>query len=260
MTLSAGTRLGPYEILSALGAGGMGEVYKARDTRLNRLIALKLLPTAAAADADRRERFDREAQAVAALNHPNIVTIHSVDQADDQFFLTMELVEGHALEDAIPPNGLPLERLLSIAIPVVDAVAAAHQKSITHRDLKPANIMIGEGEQAGRIKVLDFGLAKLDESPLAAAAATTLPTKPITADGRILGTVAYMSPEQTEGKPIDARSDVFSLGVTLYEMATGERPFKGDTPVSTIASILRDAPPLITELKQTLPRDLALIV
>jgi len=261
VALTRGTKLGPYEIQSAVGAGGMGEVYKARDPRLNRLVALKVLPAMTAeADTERRERFEREAQAIAALNHPNIVTIHSVEQAEGQLFLTMELVEGRPLADTLPPNGLPLERLLAIAIPVVDAVAAAHQKGITHRDLKPANIMIGEGEQAGRIKVLDFGLAKLDESPLAAAAATTLPTKPITADGRILGTVAYMSPEQTEGKPIDARSDVFSLGVTLYEMATGERPFKGDTPVSTIASILRDAPPLITELKQTLPRDLALIV
>src|SRR5262252_1552310 len=215
MTLSAGTRLGPYEILSALGAGGMGEVYKARDTRLNRLIALKLLPTTAVADAERRERFDREAQAVAALNHPNIVTIHSVDQADDQFFLTMELVEGHALADAIPPNGLPLDRLLTIAIPVADAVAAAHQKGIIHRDLKPTNIMLGEGEHAGRVKVLDFGLAKLADAPAAAIGVTTMPTASITGEGLILGTVAYLSPEQAEGKPIDARSDLFSLGVLL---------------------------------------------
>ena len=161
MTLSAGTRLGPYVILSAIGAGGMGEVYRARDPRLNRLIAIKLLPATAAKDAERRERFEREAQAIGALNHPGIVTIYSVEQADGQFFLTMELVEGHALTEAIPRGGLPLDRVLRICIPVVDAVAAAHQKGITHRDLKPANIMIGEGEQDGRVKVLDFGLAKL---------------------------------------------------------------------------------------------------
>jgi serine/threonine protein kinase/Tol biopolymer transport system component len=262
VTLSAGTRLGPYEILSALGAGGMGEVYKARDTRLNRLIALKLLPAAAAAaaDADRRERFDREAQAVAALNHPNIVTIHSVDQADDQFFLTMELVEGHALAAAIPPNGLPLDRLLTIAIPVADAVAAAHQKGIIHRDLKPANIMLGEGEHAGRVKVLDFGLAKLADAPAAAVGVTTMPTASMTGEGLILGTVAYLSPEQAEGKPIDARSDLFSLGVLLYEMATGRRPFTGDTNISIISSIIKDTPQSVTEINPALPRDLARIV
>jgi len=260
VTLPAGTKLGPYEIQSALGAGGMGEVYKARDSRLNRLIALKLLPAGAAGDAERRERFEREAQAIAALNHPNIVTIHSVEPADGQFFLTMELVEGRPLADVMPSNGLPLERLLTIAIAVVDAVAAAHQKGITHRDIKPANIMIGEGEQAGRIKVLDFGLAKLADAPLAAAGVTGLPTKPITADGRILGTVAYMSPEQAEGKPIDARSDLFSLGVILYEMATGQRPFGGDTSISIISSIIKDTPSSVTELKPSLPRDLGRIV
>ena len=238
----------------------MGEVYKARDPKLNRLIALKLLPAAAAGDAERRDRFEREAQAIAALNHPSIVTIHSVEEADGQFFLTMELVEGRSLADAMPLNGLPLERLLGIAIPVADAVAAAHQRGITHRDLKPANIMIGEGEQAGRIKVLDFGLAKLGDTPLAAAGVTALPTKPITGDGRILGTVAYMSPEQAEGKAIDARSDLFSLGVVLYEMATGQRPFAGDTSISIISSIIKDTPKPVTEVKPSLPRDLGRIV
>src|SRR5262245_58598920 len=165
----------------------MGEVYKARDSRLNRLVALKVLPAAAAGDADRRERFEREAQAIAALNHPHIVTIHSVEQADGQFFLTMELVDGRSLADAMPANGWALERLLSIANPVADAAAAAHQKGITHRDLKPANIMLGEAEQAGRIKILDFGLAKLADASLDAGGVTALPTKPITADGRILG-------------------------------------------------------------------------
>ncbi len=242
----------------------MGEVYKARDPRLNRLVALKLLPAAAANDAERRERFEREAQAVAALNHPGIVTIHSVEQADGQFFLTMELVEGRSLADAMPPTGLSLDRLLKIAIPVADAMAAAHQKGITHRDLKPGNIMLGEGEHDGRVKVLDFGLAKLAEAPTAAAGATAiptaLPTTPITGEGRILGTVAYMSPEQAEGKPIDARSDLFSLGVILYEMATGQRPFTGDTSISIISSIVKDTPKSVTELNPALPRDLGRII
>jgi serine/threonine protein kinase len=146
LVLTPGSRLGPYEIVAAIGAGGMGEVYKARDPRLNRLVALKRLPATAANDTERRERFEREAQAVAALNHPGIVTIHSVEEADGQFFLTMELVDGRSLADAMPSTGLSLDRLLKIAIPVADAIAAAHQKGITHRDLKPANIMLGEGE------------------------------------------------------------------------------------------------------------------
>ena len=243
----------------------MGEVYRARDTKLNRLVALKLLPSSAASDTERRERFEREAQAVAALNHPGIVTIHSVEQADGQFFLTMELVEGRSLADAMPPEpGCRSSDLLKIAIPVADAMAAAHQKGITHRDLKPANIMLGEGEHDGRVKVLDFGLAKLAETPTAAAGATSLPTalptKPITGEGRILGTVAYMSPEQAEGKPIDARSDLFSLGVILYEMATGQRPFTGDTSISIISSIVKDTPKSVTELNPALPRDLGRII
>jgi serine/threonine protein kinase/Tol biopolymer transport system component len=260
MSLAAGARLGPYEILAPLGAGGMGEVYRARDPRLNRLIAIKVLPGAAATDAERRERFEREAHAIAALNHPNIVTIYSVEHADGQFFITMELVAGRSLAEMMPKSGLPLDRLLRIAIPVADAIAAAHQKGITHRDLKPANIMLGEGEHDGRVKVLDFGLAKLAEAPVAAAAATALPTAPITDEGRIVGTVAYMSPEQAEGKPVDARSDLFSLGVVLYEMATGRRPFTGDTSISIISSIIKDTPKSVTEVNAALPRDLGRIV
>jgi Tol biopolymer transport system component len=238
----------------------MGEVYKARDPRLNRLVALKRLPAGATNDPERRERFEREAQVVAALNHPHIVTIYSVDQASGQFFLTMELVEGRPLAEALPTGGLPLDRVLTIAIAVADAMAAAHHKGITHRDLKPANIMLGEGEQGGRVKVLDFGLAKLSDAPLAAVGVTAMPTAPMTGEGRILGTVAYMSPEQAEGKPIDARSDLFSLGVILYEMATGVRPFTGDTNMSIISSILRDTPKPITDLNPRLPRELGRII
>ena len=256
MFLSAGTRLGPYEIQSALGAGGMGEVYCARDPKLNRLIAIKVLREEFTADLQRRFRFEREAQSIAALNHPNIVTIYSVEEADGLHFLTMELVDGKPLGDMIVKGGLPLARILSVAIPLVDAISAAHQKRITHRDLKPANLMITAD---GRVKVLDFGLAKLMEQSPIEPAVSALPTS-LTGEGRIVGTVAYMSPEQAEGKPIDPRSDLFSLGVILYELATGERPFKGDTPVSTITSILRDTPRSITELNREMPSDLAKIV
>ena len=257
MNLTPGTHLGPYEIVAPLGSGGMGEVYRARDPKLNRSIAIKILPESTAGDAERRARFEREAQSVAALNHPNIVTIHSVEEADRVLFLTMELVEGKPLSEVIAKGGLPLPRILPLIIPLADAVSAAHQKGITHRDLKPANVMITPD---GRVKVLDFGLAKLVEPSPLATDVTALPTGVLTGEGRIVGTVAYMSPEQAEAKPVDHRSDIFSLGVMLYEMATGERPFKGETPASTISSILRDTPRSITELNQALPRDLTLIV
>jgi eukaryotic-like serine/threonine-protein kinase len=256
MAFAAGSRLGTYEILSPLGSGGMGEVYKARDPRLNRDVAIKVLSESVARDPDRVARFQREAQSIAALNHPNIVTIYSVEEAAGVLFLTMELVEGQPLDHLIGAHGLPLARLLQLAVPLADAVSAAHQKSITHRDLKPANVMVTND---GRVKVLDFGLAKLVQ-PSPSIDVTALPTRVQTGEGRIVGTVAYMSPEQAEGKPVDSRSDIFSLGVILYELATGERPFTGDTPVSTMTSILRDTPRTITEIRQTLPRDLALIV
>ena len=266
MPLSPGTQVGPYEIVSLLGAGGMGEVYRARDPRLKREVALKVLPDVAAADGDRRERFTREALAVAALNHPHIVTIHSVEHAGTAVFLTMELVEGRSLAEALPATGLPIERVLAIGIAVADATSAAHQKGITHRDLKPGNIMLGEGEQAGRIKVLDFGLAKVVDAQRGASGVSMLPTEapahtaPLTAEGRILGTVAYMSPEQAEGRAIDGRSDLFSLGVVLYEMATGQRPFAGDTNLSILSSILKDTPRSVTDIKPTLPSELGRIV
>jgi serine/threonine protein kinase/Tol biopolymer transport system component len=264
MPIPAGTRLGAYTVEAPLGAGGMGEVYRARDPRLQRDIALKVLPAIAAADADRRERFQREAHAVAALNHPHIVTIHSVEEADSTVFLTMELVEGRSLADVLTSDGLPVNRVLAIGIAVAQAMSAAHQKGITHRDLKPGNIMLGEGEHAGRIKVLDFGLARV-VAPHLVGGAASLPTAaagaaPITAEGHILGTVAYMSPEQAEGRAVDGRSDVFSLGVVLYEMATGQRPFTGDTNVSVVSSIIKDTPRSVTDIKPTLPRDLARII
>jgi Tol biopolymer transport system component len=257
MALTAGTELGHYRIVSVLGSGGMGEVYAAEDTRLHRRVALKLLPADMMADPDLRARFEREAHAVAALNHPNIVTIYAVEQADDVPFLAMELVEGKPLAHMIPRGGLPLDLMLKLAISLADATGAAHQRGITHRDLKPANIMVGAG---GHLKVLDFGIAKLRHAEPDAAGVTTFAAPGVTGEGRIIGTAAYMSPEQAEGKPIDHRTDIFSLGIVLYEMATGDRPFKGDTPVSTISSIVKDTPVPLTDINRALPRDLTRIV
>jgi serine/threonine protein kinase/Tol biopolymer transport system component len=248
-----------YRILGPLGRGGMGEVFVAEDTRLHRKVALKVLPALMAADPERRIRFEREAQAVAAINHPNIVTIHSVEEADGVPFLTMELVEGKALNEVMSSGPLSLDVLLKAGIAISDAIAAAHQRGITHRDLKPGNVMVTAD---GRIKVLDFGLAKLREAQIAGGGddVTRMPTTDITGEGRIIGTVAYMSPEQAEGKDVDQRSDIFSLGVILHEMATGEKPFKGDTNVSVISSILKDNPSSITELNPALPAGLSRII
>jgi serine/threonine protein kinase len=206
-----GQQLGAYQLSSRIGVGGMGEVYRAHDPRLGREIAIKVLPAAFAADRERLHRFEQEARAAAALNHPNIVTIHSVEELNGIRFLTMELLEGQPLSDVIPPGGLPLDRLLDVATPLADALAAAHAKGITHRDLKPANVMVGADR---RVTVLDFGLAKLHETSPVAGWATALPTVDMTGEGRIVGTVAYMSPEQAAGKPI-AKAIAERLRVTL---------------------------------------------
>lgn len=256
MAFDRGRTLGHYVIQGLLGAGGMGDVYAANDTRLKRRVAIKVLPDAVAHDESRRLRFEREAQSVAALNHPNIVTLYSVEHAEATMFLTMELVEGQSLADVIASRPMGLAQFFAIAIPLADAVAAAHQRGITHRDLKPGNVMV---TAEGRTKVLDFGLAKLVEAA-STDAVLTAATKPVTADGHIVGTTAYMSPEQAEGKAIDARSDLFSLGIVLYEMLTGERPFKGDSSVSVISSILKDTPRSITELNAGVSRELWQIV
>ena len=253
MELSPGARLGAYEIIALIGAGGMGQVYRARDTKLGREVALKLLADAVSTDAERRLRFDREARTLASLNHPGIVTIFAVEQAGEHQFIAMELVEGRPLSEVMGKGALELDRALGIAAQIAGAIAAAHKHGIVHRDLKPANVMIGPHD---RVKVLDFGLAKL-RAEVAGDGATLLPTKEITGQGRILGTVSYMSPEQAEGRAIDDRSDVFSLGVVLYEMATGERPFKGDTSLSVLSAILKDTPKPITDISPGLPRELA---
>ena len=250
-----GKTLAHYEILERLGEGGMGEVYRARDTKLDRDVAIKVLPPELARDPERRARFEREAKAVAALKHPNIVTIHSVEKADGVHFITMELVEGKTLGDVIPPAGFDVERLIDLAVPLSDAISTAHVKGIAHRDLKPANVML---DSDGRVKVLDFGLAKLFESDIETD--ETVAGTSDTGEGRILGTVAYMSPEQAEGKAVDHRSDIFSLGILLYQMATGEKPFKGETRMSTLSSIIKDQPPSVTDIDHRLPRHLGRVI
>jgi serine/threonine protein kinase len=251
-----GEMLNHYRVLEPLGSGGMGEVFAAEDTRLKRRVAIKLLPAAVANEPERRARFEREAQAVATLNHPGIVTIYSVEQSGGVLFLTMELVEGQTLDHLVTTRGLPPSRLLQVAIQLVDAVAAAHQRGIVHRDLKPGNVMIASD---GRVKVLDFGLAKLKENE-SQLGVTTLATEHRTAEGRILGTVAYMAPEQAEGKAVDQRADIFSLGVLFFELATGERPFKGDTGLSVLSSIIKDTPPSVSEIRADLPPELGRII
>jgi len=252
-----GTTLAHYQILDRLGSGGMGEVYLAEDTKLHRKIALKMLHAPDAADARRAERFTREAHAIAALNHPNIVTIYSVEEAGGLHFLTMELVEGKTLEALIPNDGLPLLELMPLAVALADAVSAAHAKGITHRDLKPGNLMVTANR---RLKVLDFGLARLEQAESQISLDVSMLPTQLTAEGRILGTVAYMSPEQAEGRPVDHRSDLFSIGIIMFQMATGRRPFTGGTAMATLTSIMRDAPPLVTDLNPRLPRELGRIV
>jgi serine/threonine protein kinase len=203
------------------------------------------------------QRFEREAKALAALNHPNIVTIFSVEDVNGIRFLTMELVEGDTLADIIPAAGFELGQFFDLAIPLTDSLAAAHQRGVIHRDLKPGNVMVNED---GRVKVLDFGLAKLRQEGVFDSEGRDLPTEQLTKEGRILGTVAYMSPEQVQGKGVDQRSDVFSLGVLLYEMAAGGRPFRGETPAELMSSILRDTPPRVTEIRDDLPHHLGRIL
>ncbi|MEX2660965.1 MAG: protein kinase [Vicinamibacterales bacterium] len=244
-----GSTLLHYRIVRALGSGGMGEVYAAEDTKLHRMVALKILPPAVAADPDRLARFQREAQAIAALNHPNVVTVYSVEEDTGIHFLTMELVHGQTLATAEAAGGLPLRRWLAIAQPLVDAIAAAHAQGVVHRDLKPSNVMLTSD---GRVKVLDFGLAKLQ--PRAEEANATI-TAGMTATNQVLGTPAYMSPEQAQGQPADHRTDIFSLGIVLYEMAAGHRPFTGDTSLAILSSILKDTPLPLAQVRPDLPPD-----
>jgi serine/threonine protein kinase len=247
--------LSHYRITVAIGAGGMGEVYRATDTKLNREVALKVLPPQMARDPRRLARFQREARAVAALNHPHIVMLHSVEEADGVHFLTMELIEGQSLDHVIPAGGLPVERIVEIASALADALAAAHEKGIVHRDLKPANVMVSN---EGRVKVLDFGLAK--EIHTANPTDTTMTSAGHTKVGAVMGTPAYMSPEQVSGRPVDHRTDIFSLGILLYEMATGRQPFTGTSSPELASAILRDTPAPVTDVRTDVPEELARII
>jgi tetratricopeptide (TPR) repeat protein/predicted Ser/Thr protein kinase len=249
-------KISHYRIVEKLGAGGMGAVYRAQDTRLRRSVALKVLPAEQSADPRRLERFQREAEAVARLNHPNIVAIYSIDEAEGVRFITMELVTGQELSRLIPKNGMTAREVFDLGLELASALAAAHELGVVHRDLKPSNIMLSE---KGRVKVLDFGLAKLlIERP--DTDLSQLPTPEVTGSGLIVGTVPYMSPEQVRGLPIDHRSDIFSLGVVLYEATTGRRPFRGDSQAEVTSALLRDQPRSITELRPDLPAQLAQII
>jgi TolB-like protein/tetratricopeptide (TPR) repeat protein len=254
VTLSAGQEIGHYRLVEKIGEGGMGVIWKALDTELGRDVALKFLPESLAGDAERLARFKREATTLARMNHPNIVTIHSIEESGGVRFLTMELVEGQTLSDCIPEGGMGIARLLELAIPLADALSSAHERGITHRDLKPANVMVDDD---GRVKVLDFGLAKVrqDRGSLDASRSET----GVTREGDLVGTIRYMAPEQLDGQPADARSDIFSMGVILYEMATGGRPFHGAGLASLMSSILNDDPPPMSGTREDLPGDLGRI-
>jgi serine/threonine protein kinase len=254
MAIASGFKLGPYEIISPLGAGGMGEVYKARDTRLDRIVAIKVLPASVSADSKLKIRFDREARTISNLSHPNICALHDIGHQEDLDFLVMEYLEGETLANRIAKGPLPLEQVLQYGIQIADALDKAHHQKIIHRDLKPQNIMITKSG----VKLLDFGLAKWND-PKTPGSESELTTRDrsLTSDGLVVGTLQYMAPEQLEGKEVDERADIFALGATLYEMITGERPFSGTSQASLIASILSAepkrisaAPPLLDHMVQ----------
>jgi Tol biopolymer transport system component len=256
MAISSGTKLGPYEIVSPLGAGGMGEVYRATDTRLGRDVAIKVLPTSLNSDGDRLRRFEQEAKTVAALNHPNILGLHDIGTYQDAPFLVSELLEGETLRQKIEEGPIPTRRAIEYALGIAQGLAAAHAKGIVHRDLKPENVFI---TRDGRVKILDFGLAKLVREEHSLETAITL-TSPTTMPGVIMGTIGYMSPEQVRGEPSDERSDIFSFGAVLYEMLTGKRAFKRDTTVETMTAILKEEPPELTDTGWLGPAGLPRIV
>ena len=242
MTLSPGSRLGPYEILEPLGAGGMGEVYKAKDTRLDRTVAIKVLPEHLAGSPELKARFEREAKAISQLNHPHICTLHDVGSQDGVDYLVMEYIEGETLADRLKKGPLPLATILEYGAQIADALDKAHRAGIVHRGLKPGNIMLTKSG----VKLLDFGLARLVAvDPVSDASDAPTRQKELTKDHTIVGTLHYMSPEQLESKTIDARTDIFAFGAVLYEMATGKKAFEGETTASLITSIMSSEPPLV---------------
>ena len=243
MALASATRLGPYEIVAPIGAGGMGEVYRAKDTRLGRDVALKILPESFAREPDRLRRFEQEARAVAALNHPNILAIHDIGQHNEVPFLVSELLEGESLRASLDRGPLSQRKTVEYGVQIAHGLAAAHEKGIVHRDLKPENIFVTKD---GRIKILDFGLAKLAQ--LAGAGAEDVTLGSHTAAGVVMGTASYMAPEQVRGDGSDARTDIFAFGAVLYEMLSGVRAFRRDTAAETMTAVLRDDPPEISTL------------
>jgi serine/threonine protein kinase len=260
MALFLGTKLGPYEIVAPLGAGGMGEVYRARDARLGRDVAIKVLPASFSSDSDRLRRFEQEARAAGALNHGNILAIYDIGTHEGSPFLVTELLGGETLRERLQSGPLPLRKALDVAVQVARGISAAHEKGIVHRDLKPANLFLTTD---GRVKILDFGLAKLKQPENTGAAETQAPTKTVDAEtepGVVLGTVGYMSPEQVRGKPADARSDIFSLGTILYEMLSGERPFQRDSSADAMAAILKEDPPELSNEGRKIPPGVERIV
>ena len=251
MPLASGTKLGPYEIQSPLGAGGMGEVYRARDSRLDRIVAVKVLPASFAADADRLRRFEQEARSVAALNHPNILAVHDIGTHDGTPYMVCELLEGETLRTRLHGGVLSARRAVELALQIAEGLAAAHEKGIVHRDLKPENIFITKD---GRVKILDFGLAKIAPAGPAANAAQTLTSVQValTEAGQVLGTAGYMSPEQVRGMTVDHRSDIFAFGAIFFEMLSGKRAFSRDTAAETMTAILKEDPPELTELNRNI--------
>ena len=256
MSLKPGQLLTRYRIIEEIGQGGMGTVYLAEDIDLHRRIALKVLPSEMASDPERLMQFKQEARAIAAVSHPNIVIIHSVEEDKDLHYLTMELVKGKTLTELIGEDGIAIAKIFDIAIPLVEAVGSAHQQGVAHRDLKPANIMVTD---EGAVKILDFGLAKLIEKA-PGTTPDTLVTKSLLSGDHIIGTPDYMSPEQAKGKPVDHRTDIFSTGILLYEMVTGEKPFKGDTTTELLASIIKDTPRPLNELNPACPLKLSELI
>ncbi len=244
MRLSSGTRLGPYAIESLLGSGGMGEVYRARDTRLDRAVALKVLPEDLAADTAHHARFQREARIISSLNHPHVCALHDIGQHESQHYLVLELLEGETLAARLTRGALSQGQAVRVGAQIADALAAAHRHGLVHRDLKPANVML----TPSGVKLLDFGLAKpvSTEVVVTPLSATVVGGAPATAEGQIVGTLQYMAPEQVQGLPTDARTDIFALGAVLYEMLTGRTAFAAPTPAGLIASILRSDPPAVS--------------
>ncbi|HVO78769.1 MAG TPA: serine/threonine-protein kinase, partial [Candidatus Bathyarchaeia archaeon] len=257
MPLATGNRLGPYEIMSPLGAGGMGEVYRAHDSRLDRTVAIKILPSSFAADQDRLQRFAQEARATAALNHPNILSIFDIGEDNGTTYVVSELLEGETLRARLQKAPIPLRKAINYALQIAHGLAAAHEKGIVHRDLKPENLFLTNDD---RVKILDFGLAKMVRQPGAGVISDAMTVQVATEAGMVMGTVGYMSPEQVRGKPALPESDIFAFGAVLYEMVSGKRAFHRDSAADTMSAILHEEPPDLTETARNVPAGLERIV